>query len=846
MNLFDFKISKYSSVKDNAGISISIPRVIQVICREENKLINQIRGETDKKARAKLKQQLEAVTWSGLFEKRNAESLKEYSGLICLDVDNILNISLVKKRLTRDPYILFLFTSPSGSGLKLIIRVDGGPEKHLHNFIALRNYFYNHYQIEIDESGKDICRLCFISYDPDAVFNRNSSLFDIADDYQDEPAPIPMPVPAASKKAATPQKPDSRPDIDLLIEAVETNRIDITSMYQDWLNIGFGLADEYGEGGREYFHNLSRFHSQYDRAKTDKQYNECLKARKSGITIKTLYQIAKDHGIIIRPAKAKEKRPATPATLKAPISQLPDQDTLESITREEFAEKYQFFDIKFERPKDEEDSTKRVRDLQINYVKFLHILETLGFRRMDIDKSRCLIHINNNIIREVDSTNIQDAFLKHIRKLPDKIELGDIKITKTMILNKVLKSLSFYFSKELLYQLKGCDNVNMNADTKDEAFFYYQNKYVRVTQAAIEVLDYASLKDQVIWDNSILPRNIQILEEEPNEENIWFKFLSNVCAGDETKLHSLCTIIGYLMHKYYEGKMKGIIFTDSRISDNPEGRTGKGLICKGIGYMLNKKMGLDNVYCEINGKSFDTNDNRRYQMAEINTKLIHLDDVKPNYNVEAHYTELANGILVDKKNIHPFIIYVKMVITTNRTIKLRGASSLDRFEMFDLSDHYSDSYSPEQDFKKWFFRDFTEKEWYLFDTLMLICSQMYLRDGLVRTKSINLEKRVLHEQVGEELVNFLQDFPNGEIDMAFAGDFGIIPNRQYNKKDLYNLFIKKTEIDSRKLSQRVFTSKLRLYKEYMMRWKKDVQDKEGDFAQERRSSGNDLIWFVEQ
>ena len=86
-------------------------------------------------------------------------------------------------------------------------------------------------------------------------------------------------------------------DIETVTLRIEEARVDITSSYADWRDLGFALSDALGEAGRDYFHRLSRFHPEYSAAEADKQYDRCLRAGGHGITIKTFYQLAKGHGI---------------------------------------------------------------------------------------------------------------------------------------------------------------------------------------------------------------------------------------------------------------------------------------------------------------------------------------------------------------------------------------------------------------------------------------------------------------------------------------------------------------------------------------------------------------------
>jgi hypothetical protein len=61
--------------------------------------------------------------------------------------------------------------------------------------------------------------------------------------------------------------------------------------------LGFALADALGESGRSYYHRLSCFYPKYNQTETDKHFNNCLKAHGHGVTIKTLYHLAKQVGI---------------------------------------------------------------------------------------------------------------------------------------------------------------------------------------------------------------------------------------------------------------------------------------------------------------------------------------------------------------------------------------------------------------------------------------------------------------------------------------------------------------------------------------------------------------------
>lgn len=121
---------------------------------------------------------LPAITFSGIFIRRQIDALKEFSGLICVDIDGINPVE-IKELLASDTNIYCMFASPSNMGLKILIKTDNNPDNHKEAVIHLQNYFAVMYDIEVDKSCKDVSRLCYVSYDPDLRFNRDSEVFKI-------------------------------------------------------------------------------------------------------------------------------------------------------------------------------------------------------------------------------------------------------------------------------------------------------------------------------------------------------------------------------------------------------------------------------------------------------------------------------------------------------------------------------------------------------------------------------------------------------------------------------------------------------------------------------------------
>ena len=87
--------------------------------------IEHIRSLKDKRARDKNKEQLPSVLFSGKFNGRTDDTLIEHSGLICLDFDGTTD----KEGLINE-YTLAAFLSPSGNGVKVLVKIPKDAPNH--------------------------------------------------------------------------------------------------------------------------------------------------------------------------------------------------------------------------------------------------------------------------------------------------------------------------------------------------------------------------------------------------------------------------------------------------------------------------------------------------------------------------------------------------------------------------------------------------------------------------------------------------------------------------------------------------------------------------------------------
>ena len=136
--------------------------------------LRQVLNNGDKTQADRLKRQLPAFTVSATYTgKRLPESLQTYNPLLVLDIDGVAGADIPRLRHLAEAagYTVACFVSPGGLGLKIIVyaAVDMPliPANHRMVYTALQEWYAALLGVEVDTSGSDVGRLCFVSYDPE-------------------------------------------------------------------------------------------------------------------------------------------------------------------------------------------------------------------------------------------------------------------------------------------------------------------------------------------------------------------------------------------------------------------------------------------------------------------------------------------------------------------------------------------------------------------------------------------------------------------------------------------------------------------------------------------------------
>lgn len=231
----------------------------------------------DKENYGLYKRKLPVVTFCGFFEKeRTKEFLKNYNYIIVLDIDKLgeLELKRVKSVLLNDNYVFAFWESPSKDGIKGLIHLKysfdinevGIDNSHKIAFSQLVNYFLENYSIELDTSGSDFTRLCFVSHDKDLILKNEIHSFNV------EFKPIYNSTKESTIKAKKTKyisskdsllnpmgknSPYHRTTIKNIIKYLTRNSLSITDSYEKWLRVAYAISNSFTyDIGLKYFIDL--------------------------------------------------------------------------------------------------------------------------------------------------------------------------------------------------------------------------------------------------------------------------------------------------------------------------------------------------------------------------------------------------------------------------------------------------------------------------------------------------------------------------------------------------------------------------------------------------------------
>ncbi len=741
MNVTIFQSIKDTSTPFHRGVMGILIRIKEGTSKD---LVKRIRSEKNKTERNELKKQLPAICFSGTFNKRNDNALLEHSGLICLDFDGYEKQKALledKDMLTKNKFVFSAFVSPSGNGLKVLVKIPADAENHQNYFNSLEKYFNSVY---FDKTSKNISRVCYESYDPLIYINENSSIWDKIEEpeYQEVTRNVDAPTITIT---------DENKIVDILIkwwvkkypmsEGQRNHNAYILAMALNDFGINRSLASYVlNQYATESF-DLAEIQRTIDSAYANKQ-NFGTKAYQDEERINQIR------------AKMRRGVPKKEIRIQLQDSNL-DSDVIETVlTKIEEENSKQTFWSK---------SDKGV--IKIIHIQFKQFLEDSGFYKYcpEGGKNYVFVKVTNNLVDHASEKEIKDFVLTHL------LDLDDISVYNYFADN------TRFFKEEFLSMLSTIE-IYFIEDSKDIAYLYYRNCAVKITKKDIIPIDYLDLGGYV-WKDHVIDRVFSLCDV--RESCYYNRFIENICGNDTSRVESMQSTIGFLMHGYKNLSFcPAVILNDEVISDNPEGGTGKGLFMNALSHM--KKV------VTIDGKSFTFERSFAYQLVSADTQILVFDDVKKHFDFERLFSVVTEGLTLEKKNKDaikiPFSKSPKIAITTNYAIKGAGNSFARRKWELELHQYYNKNYTPLDEFGKLMFGEWNDDDWCEFDNYMVGCLKSYLATGLVKSKFVNLKVRQLSAETCHDFIEWcglVDGFENKMLE----------PNKRIRTNELYSDFV---------------------------------------------------------
>jgi hypothetical protein len=717
------KISVFRSLFNSkeTPFNLNVTEVAQRIKKGYPQLFEKLDGLKNAKTREEydnIKKTLHCIMFNGVFQERNTKGLIEHSGLCVLDFDKYPNEEELEKdrqMLLEFPSTYLLFKSPSGNGLKAVIRIPkSNAEEHKRRFNALQGILLSNY---FDISNKNVDRVCFESYDPDCYLNQEAIIFegiekDKGNSYLDSTKKINLPITDEYK----------------IIEKIMN--IDLGSKFNEGRNIYcFNLACMFSEFGvnqtttESYFRRFEQedFNSQEIERLISSAY------KRTEIDFKSRYFEDEETQQVI---KNKLKKGVDVKEVKKEHNV--SDKTIETIKEKIALEDEDFWSIK--KNKEKEDV------ITINPFKYSKFLTKNGFNKYypEDTETPTFVRVIENKVSISSSSKIKDFVLNY---LLDREEYS--------VWNHCSKS-TMIFSEQHLNMI-GSINLKMLKDERTYSYIPFQNGVVKVNEKDIEVLSFIDVEGY-IWDKQIINRNF-IYDNSVKSD--FEDFIKKVCNGDEERIESLETTLGYLIHTYKDKTdQKCIIFNDEEIDENPNGGSGKSLVITSVNNIRK--------CVKIDGKAFNPNKSDFvYQRVNLDTQILAFDDVKKNFNFEQLFSLITEGISVNRKNKDeiyiPFERSPKIVITTNYVINGAGSSHDRRRHEVEFFQYFNNKHTPLDEYGKLLFDQWSEKEWNAFYNYMITCLQKFLIKGLLKPKTINADKKRLIQSTCFEFYDFVME-----------------------------------------------------------------------------------------
>lgn len=462
----------------------------------------------------------------------------------------------------------------------------------------------------------------------------------------------------------------------------------------------------------------------------------------------------------------------------------------------------------------------------LSLVCLFKFLSATGFFKMMTGPFYRYVYIQDKVVEVIPDSNIagrvREHLLQFIKANTDYYTEG---LANMILRNKILSADSFQNLETI--------ELNFDSFSETEEYFFFRNMIVRVTADKIEKVDsrestFHVLKEKVTDHNLFLTKPFfsvntdwfdyasnllvqhspdspdyydikQEIDKMTNSErfnleilNGDFDFLKYVyntgnkfwreeaeakrkgseLSPTERKIVNLnfiskCSTLGYLLSKYRSPSSgKAVYCMEIAVDDLEEGQhnggTGKSLFLDSLKYMRKRVF--------INGQNIDKKMEFLFQSVDIDSDIIHIDDLSSKVDLNRFLPSITNDLVVNRKGKDEFIIPMtkapKFAFSSNHAISRFYGSLRRRIQFCGFTDYYHSANpetglqenSPKIEFGRNLLFDYKEEDMNNFYNFMLQCVQLYLRYGLIETEMGDIEERQKKNKVGLDFLDWADDY----------------------------------------------------------------------------------------
>jgi hypothetical protein len=443
----------------------------------------------DDPAYSSLKNSLRAIMFNGTFNERNDNGLIEHSGLCILDFDDYPSSKVMKAekvRLMECANVFMIFVSPSGKGLKCVIKIPPSDKfTHKRRFKAFQEYIDSDY---FDASSCNVSRVCFESYDPTAYINLDAEVFTLIEEEKGHSSFDRVPVLPMTNEST------------IIENIMKFNHGDTANGRNNWVFKVASCFCEYGiseNTAKLYLHQYS------DKTFTQIEINTCVGSAYKRSDKGTKYFEDKD---TILKVKSKLKEGISPGDISKQLDI--KSDVVEDVKKDVANSEDVFWAI----------SDKKA--VSVDPMKYRDFLYKYGFNKYYPERSEkpTFVRVIENKVNLSSVDQVKDFVLAYLMKQK-----------QVDVWNYCSKS-PYLFTDGHLSMLEPI-SLMMLQDTKDVSFIPYRNGVVKITKDKIDIVPYIDI-DGYIWDRQIIDRDYKPTK---TIENDFKNFVAKVSAEQDTE-----------------------------------------------------------------------------------------------------------------------------------------------------------------------------------------------------------------------------------------------------------------------------------------------------------------------